>query len=201
MERNVTRESVLALILEKEKIEAEINQMKSVLDGNNVGMTEALVDDGGYPRQDLDVYQVRHARHKIICLTNDHKNIMLKIEQDLHMLHGQQREGVGLPAVPTTTAVQHTDPIAKVNFVVSQSPADEAGLHVDDLIVEFGSVNASNFRTLQDIGTVVNHSQGNSVSIKVKRHDKMLRLSLTPHAWSGRGLLGCNIIPVETVER
>jgi hypothetical protein len=34
---------------------------------NNVGMTEALVDDSGYPRQDLDVYQVRHARHKIIC--------------------------------------------------------------------------------------------------------------------------------------
>jgi hypothetical protein len=30
-------------------------------------MTEALVDDSGYPRQDLDVYQVRHARHKIIC--------------------------------------------------------------------------------------------------------------------------------------
>jgi hypothetical protein len=34
---------------------------------NNVGMTEALVDDSGYPRQDLDVYQVRNARHKIIC--------------------------------------------------------------------------------------------------------------------------------------
>ena len=34
---------------------------------NNVGMTEALVDDSEYPRQDLDVYQVRHARHKIIC--------------------------------------------------------------------------------------------------------------------------------------
>lgn len=59
-------------------------------------------------------------------LTNDHKNIMLKIEQDLHMLHGQQREGVGLPANPATTAAQHTEPIAKVNFVASQSPADEA---------------------------------------------------------------------------
>jgi hypothetical protein len=33
MERNVTRDSVLALILEKENIEAEISQMKSVLDG------------------------------------------------------------------------------------------------------------------------------------------------------------------------
>lgn len=32
MERNVTRDSVLALILEKEKIEAEITQMKGVLD-------------------------------------------------------------------------------------------------------------------------------------------------------------------------
>jgi len=32
MESNVTRDSVLALILEKEKIETEINQMKSVLD-------------------------------------------------------------------------------------------------------------------------------------------------------------------------
>jgi hypothetical protein len=34
---------------------------------NKVGLTEALVDDSGYPRQDLDVYQVRHARHRIIC--------------------------------------------------------------------------------------------------------------------------------------
>jgi hypothetical protein len=33
MESNVTRDSVLALILEKEKIETEISQMKSVLDG------------------------------------------------------------------------------------------------------------------------------------------------------------------------
>jgi hypothetical protein len=33
MESNATRDSVLALILEKEKIEAEISQMKFVLDG------------------------------------------------------------------------------------------------------------------------------------------------------------------------
>jgi hypothetical protein len=41
--------------------------MTAVFLQNNVGMTEALVDDSGYPRQDLDVYQVRNARHKIIC--------------------------------------------------------------------------------------------------------------------------------------
>jgi len=64
----------------------------------------------------------------ILCsgLMNDHKNIMLKIEEDLHELHGQQREGVGLPAEPTTASVQHPEPIAKVDFVASHSPADEA---------------------------------------------------------------------------
>ena len=30
-------------------------------------MDEALVDAEGYPRSDIDVYQVRHARHRIIC--------------------------------------------------------------------------------------------------------------------------------------
>lgn len=67
--------------------------------------------------------------------------------------------------------------------------------------MEFGSVNASNFRSLEDIATVVRHSQNRSLCILVKRHDKIMRLSLTPHVWAGQGLLGCNVIPVETVER
>jgi hypothetical protein len=57
---------------------------------------------------------------------NDHKSIMLKIEQGLHTLHGQQREGLGLPVDPTTAPVQHTEPVARVNFVASHSPAAEA---------------------------------------------------------------------------
>lgn len=64
----------------------------------------------------------------MLCLglMNDHKSIMLKIEQGLHLLHGQQREGLGLPVDPTAAAVQHTEPIARVNFVASHSPAAEA---------------------------------------------------------------------------
>lgn len=30
-------------------------------------MTEPLIDSEGYPRSDIDVYQVRHARHQIKC--------------------------------------------------------------------------------------------------------------------------------------
>ena len=31
------------------------------------GMEDALVDEEGFPRSDIDVYQVRHARHNIRC--------------------------------------------------------------------------------------------------------------------------------------
>lgn len=32
-----------------------------------VGLKEPLVDKEGFPRSDIDVYSVRHARHDIIC--------------------------------------------------------------------------------------------------------------------------------------
>jgi hypothetical protein len=50
---------------------------------------------------------------------------MSKIEHDLHVLHGQQREGVGLPVYPPTSTVQYSEPIARVNFIASHSPAEE----------------------------------------------------------------------------
>ena len=34
------------------------------------------------------------------------------------------------------------------------------GVRVGDLVVEFGSVNVDNFKNLQDIGSLVQHSQG-----------------------------------------
>lgn len=37
------------------------------------------------------------------------------------------------------------------------------GLQVDDEIVEFGSVNTQNFQSLQNVGTVVQHSEGVSL--------------------------------------
>jgi hypothetical protein len=33
----------------------------------NIGMDGPLVDSEGFPRADIDVYSVRHARHQIAC--------------------------------------------------------------------------------------------------------------------------------------
>lgn len=40
------------------------------------------------------------------------------------------------------------------------SSVSAQGLQVDDEIVEFGSVNVNNFQNLQNIATVVQHSEG-----------------------------------------
>lgn len=75
------------------------------------------------------------------------------------------------------------------------------GIQVEDLILEFGSIDYHNFKSLKDIGALVQNSRYKPVNVKIKRGSNTLSLSLIPRPWAGNGLLGCNVIPVETVER
>ena len=61
----------------------------------DVGMNGPLIDNEGYPRNDIDVVKVRTARQKIICLMNDHKQIMKKISDALECIHQQNSNGTG----------------------------------------------------------------------------------------------------------
>ncbi|KAM9446636.1 26S proteasome non-ATPase regulatory subunit 9 [Clarias gariepinus] len=198
----VTTEEVQRLIKRKDEIEEQIKAYYEVLeDQGDVGMSAPLVDVEGYPRADVDLFQIRTARHSISCLQNDHKAIMVEIEEALHNLHAQERAKREQDQAEAQTERMEQDvplpsPFARVDAVTSGSPAYQAGLCVGDEIIEFGSVNPSNFHSLQNIASVVQHSEGKSVSIAVIRNGRKARLSLTPQRWSGRGLLGCNIVPL-----
>lgn len=86
------KEQILKLIEEKDKIERTINDFGRVLAANgNVGLTESLVDDFGFPRNDIDVYQVRQARNQIVCLQNDLKTLLKEIEQGLCEVHAEAK--------------------------------------------------------------------------------------------------------------
>jgi 26S proteasome non-ATPase regulatory subunit 9 len=110
---NYTRQDALKANEEKIRIETEISNWKSVLDSEgNVGMDGKLVDQDGYPRNDIDVSKVRLARQKIICLSNDHKAIMTKIEEILISLHAQQAnnaEEAESSSVGTSHAMSNTN--------------------------------------------------------------------------------------------
>lgn len=203
-------------------------------------MNDPLVDADGYPRNDIDVHQVRNARHQIICLQNDVKSLLKQIEVGIHAVHADAKQAGDSsakmrnlviddaasssasnaddePMLVEERQLQLLTPIVHVNLVSSSSPAELAvsvcwcasftalnfmffycaqGLELNDKIVEFGSLNSTNFTGLNQIADIVRHRQNQTIVLKVKRDagDRVLSLRLVPKTWSGRGLLGCNII-------
>ncbi|NXS53177.1 PSMD9 ATPase, partial [Brachypteracias leptosomus] len=194
--RPVTVSDVQQLVKRKDEIEAQIKACYELLESQKgVGMNEPLVDAEGFPRDDIDLYQVRTARHNIICLQNDHKALMKQVEEALHQLHAREKEKQARDeAEARDEALARTQglpqPFARVNTVTPGSPASISGLQVDDEIVEFGSVNVNNFQSLQNIATVVQHSEGSPLSVTVIRGGKKVHVGLTPKRWAGKGLLG-----------
>ncbi|XP_020378246.2 26S proteasome non-ATPase regulatory subunit 9 isoform X1 [Rhincodon typus] len=164
--QRVTVADVQQLVKKKDAIEAQIKAYYDILEGQNkAGMDEPLVDIEGYPRTDINVYEVRTARHNIICLQNDHKALMKQIEEALHQLHARDREKHRLDeAEMHSEAMEQENSLpsafAKVDTVSPGSPAYISGLQVGDEIIEFGSVNTQNFQNLQNIATVVQRSEG-----------------------------------------
>lgn len=108
-------------------------------------MHESLVDADGFPRDDIDVYQIRHARHKIICFQNDIKALMLEIEKGIHAVHQQVRVH-GEPMDQSSSSPVERDcpvlePFAKVNLVHPNSPANVCV----SIILSLGEVNGKVF--------------------------------------------------------
>ena len=64
---SVTREQVMEMMKQKDGLEEEIKALHDVLKSQGAGMDDPLVDGEGFPRSDIDVYQVRHARNNIRC--------------------------------------------------------------------------------------------------------------------------------------
>ena len=149
----------------------------------------------------IDVCQVRHARHDIRSKGNDLKALVSKIEAGLHSLHSQAREAAGgeIPRASAPSSPLH--PFARVLVVVPGGPAEAAGVKQGDLMCKFGSVVRSNFNTLKNISDVADASKGRPVECVVNRKESTVRLRLTPNSgWGGQGLLGFKIRPLSPGE-
>ncbi|XP_076021285.1 26S proteasome non-ATPase regulatory subunit 9 [Genypterus blacodes] len=199
---DLTMADVRILVKKKDDIEEQIKAYYDVLEDQGVGVEGPLIDAEGFPRDDINLYQIRAARHNISCLQNDHKAIMAEIEEALHKLHAGEKAKRELDQAEAQTEVMEQEvvppsPFARVDAVTPGSPACGAGLRVGDGVVEFGSVNTGNFQSLQNIASVVQHSEGKPLRVLVIREDQRVQMSLTPQKWSGRGLLGCNIVPIQ----
>ncbi|ORX45984.1 26S proteasome non-ATPase regulatory subunit 9 [Piromyces finnis] len=181
------------LIKRKDAIEQEIIEWEEVLNSHKVGMNDSLLDSEGFPRSDIDIVQIRIARNKIICLKNDYKDIMKNIEQALYDVHKDNKEKKEKEKAQN---LNNQRPFAIVNTVADNSPASKAGLLEKDKIINFGTINESNHENLKALAKTVMDNKNKPINITVQREENVIaNLTLTPKEWSGRGLLGCHILP------
>ncbi|KAL7754103.1 putative 26S proteasome regulatory subunit [Sorochytrium milnesiophthora] len=201
------RQRTQALVKEKDDIEEELREMEGVLKSQNVGLDEPLVDRDGFPRADVDVYNVRIVRSKIVRRRNDLKDVMKRIEASLHDLHQATQEAlsrgesIDIRDAATSNSPRPT-PFARVDAVAPDSPAKEAGLLKDDLILQFGSVSNNSGSDVgglmkELLGLVASH-ENKQVKVVVQRVREQaqttydtLELTMTPRKWPGRAAAPC----------
>lgn len=178
------------------------------------------MDEEGFPRADIDVYDVRRKRHRLACIDTDYELLMKRIEELVKRIHEEAR-AAGTVRPPSTAAASARaatlracvpqrapmevdateeaaglEPFALVDQVFQHSPAEEAGVQEGDLLLKFGSVDRGNHDNFRAVVGVVNDSVGRPVRVLVRRKAAgAVALTLTPHTWGGRGLLGCHLSP------
>jgi 26S proteasome non-ATPase regulatory subunit 9 len=111
------------LVTLKRSIEDEIESHAAILRINNSTLDSPLTDRDGFPRADIDVWAVRHARVKIIRLRNDLSSLMDKMAVALEAVHTSQPAGSNTDA---EISIHSLPPIAKIDVVAPHSPAQLA---------------------------------------------------------------------------
>ncbi|KZT09120.1 uncharacterized protein LAESUDRAFT_674858 [Laetiporus sulphureus 93-53] len=192
-------EQMRTLMTRKENIEVELDAQASVLKANNSTMQSPLVDPEGFPRADIDVWAVRHARVRIIELRNDLAALRDSIMTALQGVYDPSLLKEGPAIVEESVTESILLPFARVSGVAPGSPAAAAGLTREDLILSFGSLTKASFTSssLQPLAEFVATRENQEISVQVLRAEQeTATLSFTPRSgWGGRGLLGCHIVP------
>lgn len=172
--RTTPADQVRALMSRKDAIESELEAQVSILKANSSTLNSPLLDSEGFPRSDIDVWAVRHARVRIIELRNDLTALIDEIAIALQAVHApvlatiqasqdEAAQALGSPGEGSS----HLQPFAKVNGVSPGSPAAAAvrpsvlhAFHIDskilngsalqgllreDLILSFGPLSRRDF--------------------------------------------------------
>ncbi|KAG5634605.1 hypothetical protein H0H81_001399 [Sphagnurus paluster] len=175
-------EHAQSLIKKKSNIEAEIESQISILNANQSTLQTPLVDADGFPRADIDVYAVRGARVRIIELRNDLRDVTEEIGKALEAIYDPSR--APKDSQPEAGA-DELAPFAKVNGVAPGSPAAEAGLQREDLVVKFGPLDHKAF-SASSLQPLADHVAANEDSVA---HEVLADFDLT-ESYNDQGLAG-----------
>ena len=187
------------------------------------GVKGNLIDKEGFPISGVDLYAIRTARQKLIMKQNDLKNLMEKIEikmskyfeevnsnnkikeeqiKENNNFNYDKNEPISINVFSNDNIQKSNskEPFAKISEVTENSPAFEAGLKVDDYIICFDNFlyKGVSKNPLQTLSEIVRDKLNMDIPIDVMRKGnenllEILHLTIKPHQWEGRGVLGCNL--------
>uniref|UniRef100_A0AC34FR28 Nas2 N-terminal domain-containing protein n=1 Tax=Panagrolaimus sp. ES5 TaxID=591445 RepID=A0AC34FR28_9BILA len=193
------------LIAKRDAIDAKIEEYTATLTANSVDMKAPLVDAQDFPRNDINIYEVRDARVNIIRLRNDRDQLTKEIEEKISNIHTDTTKTD--PKTSQTAAVEDDEPpvrrttnkpILRISSVSEGSPAEEGGLEVDDLVIQFGKLHGDNFTGLEQLAEETKSYLGKVLKITVLRGTRVYRLQFHPREWAGRGIFGAGLLPLTT---
>ena len=185
MKSSTGRQELLDMYKERKEMEEEMSQIISYLNGTGLGLSGGLIDSEGFPIADTEkIIDVRTARNRLAMLTTDCKELTKKIEEGLLQVHADARSDAG---------DEESAPFVLIDAVEENSPASEAGLKVGDA---FCSIKGKKNLSLNDVAMEIKISENKSIACEVERNGERIEITLTPHRWSGQGILGCHIVPL-----
>ena len=205
------RDRLNRLIAQREALELEADAIASELNspGPNgelpAGIKSPLVDDEGFPRADIDLFNVRNKRQRLAIINTDYKSLMSEIEislqevlrSDTTTTVGSSSSTAGVNTSSTAPVTVYSKAIAIIDEILDGSPAHTAGMMDGDELLKFGStVTADTTDALNAIPAVVRDNVNQRISITVRRKGVLVSVILIPKTWSGRGLLGCHLTPI-----
>jgi len=126
---------------------------------------------------------------------------MSRLENAVHAQFAQGASNPRPSTIPSSSSqraeAQADTPFAKVNSVVPNSPAADAGLAVGDKITRFGTATWLNHDKLAKVAQIVSQNESKAITVAIIRDTEPLQLTLTPRSnWGGRGMLGCHLLPL-----
>ena len=222
-----TMERIRELMRRRDELESEASLLTHQLlsPGPNgqppAGLKDPLIDQDGFPRGDIDIYEIRRQRNRLSVINTDHKNLMKEIEKELQVIysnypsnetqatHSQDKEQITPPSnsigmmasPPPPPSPSNTSPIISISFaiideILPNSPAQMSGLVDGDELIQFDSIDGKIQNPLSFIPQIVSKNANHPINLKIRRNGVEMPIILIPQAWSGRGLLGCHLSPV-----
>lgn len=209
-----------ALEIEGDCIKAELTS-PGINGEKPAGIKDSLIDTEGFPRGDIDIYNVRSKRQRLAVINTDYKILMKEIEnllieiysegllqsteekhqQKSHNVHEvlQQPSTISITTSSATTTVFNVFNTKKCIAIIDEigfgSPSEIAGLQNGDELISFGGIDIDTVDPISKIPPMVRENVEKIIPVVIKRKETLVNISLIPKLWRGNGLLGCHLTP------